>query len=143
MWCTICAWDARPKLRIRGTRRDSIRRDTIVLLAAPIPWWKRAGNATRKTYTSSGETIAILELLSSECGNDGIERFWRPRKLTTVKSERVIAASRQKLSSALSPVCELTEPRMLRREVKAAVRDGDNWPSALGDFACPFQIVNE
>lgn len=45
---------------------------------------------------------------------------------------RVIAASRRELrGNGSSPVCELTELTILRREAKSAVRDGNDWPVAL------------
>jgi len=57
--------------------------------------------------------------------------FWRPKNLLVVSIVRVIAASRCELCGGSSPVCELIELRTLRREVNAAVRDGDNWSIAL------------
>jgi len=111
-----------------------MRQDIAVLLPLLMPWWNRAGNATRKTYIKNGETIAIFELLGSECGKDDVKRFWRSRKLLMVRSERVIAASRRECHAALSPACILTEPTTLLRVVKTAVRDCGNWHSALNDF---------
>jgi hypothetical protein len=85
----------------------------------------------RKTYTKSGEAVAILDSLSSG-GTEDVEIFSRPRNLPMVSNVRVIAASRRELCSGVSsPVCELTELRILWREANAAVRDGDVWPVAL------------
>lgn len=119
------AWDRRTKLQTMGIYRVSISLDTAILLELLMPWWKRAGKATRKTYTRSEEAIAILSTLSSD-GTEDVDIFWRPMNLPMVSIVRVIAASRRELHRGSLPVCELTELRTLWREMNAAVRDGDD-----------------